>query len=349
MRNVSNHIFMCVLGMLISSCAGIKYLTIQTQEPAKITLPESVRSVLVVDNVAKQPDNIGHDIKKLGKKTEDRTSVPADSMSVYYTEALAQFLGEEDFFDKVLYSHIPLRTDNDFWQEKPLMPDDMNRLKKENGVDAIVSLDKLILITNKQEHFRQEGVTYAGIKGRIQSVVRVYMPTYEGQIPALQYTDSLSWEGYDLTNSAMEAEFILPSEREAMKEMAVRAAEKMTTALSPHWQEQNRWLYMLQNKLVQDGIRYAEDAQWENAAGKWMRFFDSKKNNLDRAKVASNLALAYEMLGDMKSAEQWVASAYDLFAKSSSPNSPDMRRVIIYKAEISRRVKNEETLKMQIP
>jgi len=61
----------------------------------------------------------------------------------------------------------------------------MNDIRKKAGVDAVISLDKLLIQTVKRDQFRQQGYTYSDMTGRIHSILRVYLPTLEGKIPAM--------------------------------------------------------------------------------------------------------------------------------------------------------------------
>ena len=51
-------LLLVVITGLLSSCAGIKYFTIETHEPAQVTLPTNIHSVLIVNNVVNQPEDI---------------------------------------------------------------------------------------------------------------------------------------------------------------------------------------------------------------------------------------------------------------------------------------------------
>ena len=334
--------------LFFSSCAGIQYMSIETREPAQVTLPTGVKSVLVVNNVVQQPDDIGHNIKRLGKNQTDRTKASADSVAIFYTEALSQFLDEEEYFDAVKYYEKPLRSDNDFWQEVPITPETMHELRNATTTDAIISLDKLILQTDRTDFFRQEGYNYAGLTGRIQSVIRVYLPSMEGKIPVVQFTDSMKWEGYDIHDGRAYADLIVPSQEEAMKQLAVFAAEKMTKVFSPHWENQDRWYYTQMSSKMREGEVFAKNNQWFNAIEKWNEFYTKEKNKLNQAKAAHNIALGYEMLDDMDSAYKWAVLAVDLFLQSTTSGSLERRRSLLFKNEIERRRNTSNKLNMQI-
>src|SRR5690606_33619160 len=227
MKKITPFLIVIIAGLLLGNCAGIKYLSVETREPAQVALPSQVLSLAVVNNVVAQPSDVGHDIQLIGRSASERAIASSDSVATYYTEALTLFLNDEDYFQRIQFYPEPLRSDDDFFQERPLSPVEMNEIKSKTGADAIISLDKLIIQTVKKDHFKQQGYTYSEMTGKIHSILRVYLPTMEGKIPAVQYTDSIRWEGFDIRDARAYAEAMLPSREEAMKLLAVRAAEKM--------------------------------------------------------------------------------------------------------------------------
>ena len=346
MQKTTSFLIILFLALLMSNCAGIKYLTVETREPAQVNLPSNVLSIAIVNNVVQQPDEVGHDSIPLGRTQAERTKASSDSVAIFYTEALAQFLDEEDYFQRVMHYNEPLRNDNDFFREKPVDPETMHRIRRETGADAIISLDKLIIETKKRNHFRQQGYNYADMTGKIHSILRVYLPTMEGKIPAVQYTDSIRWEGFDIQDGRAYADIMIPSREEAIKILAVRAAEKMTYVFAPHWEMQDRWYYTLANSLMREGEAYAQGSEWSKAIERWETFYNNSSKKTDKAKAASNIALAYEMLDDMRQALEWATVANDQFNESTAPNSLERKRSLLYKSEIQRRLNNSNRLNM---
>lgn len=345
-KTISSPIIL-LTALLMSSCAGIKYLTVETREPAQVNLPSNVLSIAIVNNVVQQPDGVGHDSIPLGRRQAERAKASSDSVAIFYTEALAQFLDEEDYFQQVVYYNEPLRDDNDFFREEPVDPETMHKIRRETSADAIISLDKLIIETKKRDHFRQQGYTYADMTGKIHSILRVYMPTMEGKIPAVQYTDSIHWEGFDIQDGRAYADIMLPSREEAIKLLAVRAAEKMTFVFAPHWEMQDRWYYTLPGALMREGEAYAKGSEWSKAIEKWRAFYNNRSKKIDKAKAANNIALASEMMDDMSQALEWATIANNLFNESTAPNSLERRRSLLYKNEIERRFSNTNRLNME--
>jgi len=341
-------VFLFFGALLLTGCAGMKTLTIQTQEPAQVTLPKETRTLLIVNNVVAQPQDVGHTKKSLGRSAPEKVSVTTDSLGIIFTEALTQFLNEEDFFDAVMLYEKPLRSDNEYWKEEPIAPEKMQQLKRETGADAVVSLDKLLVSSDWKDLFIQEGYPYATLSGKISTTMRVYMPTMDGKIPTVQFIDSLYWEGFDISDGMAYAEFIVPHAEHALKDLTIYAADKMTYVLTPHWITQERWYYTLQSSLMREGAAFAEQTKWQEAIGKWEEFYNDSKNKVDKAKAASNIALGYEMLDDMQTALTWITVAQQLFNESTTSNSMERKRASIYKTEIERRLDTSNKLNMQI-
>lgn len=348
MRNLKLSIYILVGIFILTSCAGMKTFTIQTQEPAQVTLPQNVNKLLVVNNAVNQPNDIGHTKKRLGRRQAEKVSVPTDSLSTIFTEALTQFLNEEDFYDIVMLHEKTLRNDTEYWKEEAISPEKMQELKKSAGVDAVVSLDKLLVTSDWEDLFIQEGYPYAKLNGKISSTLRVYLPTLDGQIPTVQYLDSLYWEGFDISDGRAYAEFVIPHAEHALKDLAIYAADKMTYVLTPHWVTQERWYYTMPSSTMRDAATFANEAKWAEAIQKWQSYYNSTKNKRDKAKAASNIALGYEMLDDIETANDWITTAQQLFEESTPSNSLERKRVSIYKTEIERRLDNSNKLNMQI-
>ena len=245
-----------------------------------------------MNNVVQQPDNVGHNHIPIGHSQAERVEASSDSVAIYYTEALTQFLDEEEYYHLVFYYNEPLRSDNHFFIEQPLMPETMSRLREETGANAVISLDMLIIRTNKRDHFKRQGYTYSDLTGKISSTLRVYMPTMEGKIPTVHYEDSLRWEGFDIRDDWVYSDAMIPSREEAMKLLAVRAAEKMTYVLVPQWVIQDRWYYTTGSSLMREGAALATRGKWTDAIAKWETLFRSQSNNINTAKAANNIAFA---------------------------------------------------------
>lgn len=349
MRNIKILLYLLIGAFVLEGCAGMKTITIQTQEPAQVTLPQRVNKLLVVNNAVSQPDDIGHMRKRMDRTTAIKTSVSTDSLPTIFTEALTQFLNEEEYYDEVFLHNKSLRNDTKYWEERGLLPEEIKNLQQTYNVDAVVSLDKMLVTSDWEDLFRQEGYPFAKLDGKISATVRVYMPSLKGQIPTIKYIDSLYWEGFDLSDDGRAyAEFVVPHAEYALKELAVFAADKMTYTLTPHWITQERWYYTMSSSKMREGAAFAEQTKWDEAVEAWTDFYNSTSNKKDKAKAASNIALGFEMLDNIDKAQEWILIAKDLFEQSTPASSLERRRAAIYETELERRLDNSNKLNMQV-
>lgn len=334
--------------LLLSSCAGIKYFTVETQEPAQITFPNRVRSVVVVNNTVKQPRDLGHTVQLLDNVQVQNTEASSDSLAYIFTEALAQFVGEDDFFEEVKFLKTPLRSDNDFGEEAAISPEQMIEVLQAANADAIISLDYLNIETRKREQYRDYNLSYMGLLASVQSVLRIYMPTMSGLLPTTHYSDSLYWEGFEMQDNYTDTDLTLPSTESAMNQLVVYAADKVSGVFSPHWIQQDRWYYLLPDSGMRKGVDFAAINQWQNALNAWTDYYNGEKNLKNRAKAANNISLAYEMMDDLQSALDWAIIAEDGFNKTTPPNSLDRRRAVLLKNEFIRRLDTSNKLNLQL-
>ncbi len=98
---------------------------------------------------------------------------------------------------------------------------------------------------------------------------------------------------------------------------------------------------------MREGETFAKGARWEEAIEKWQTFYNSLSNKTDKAKAANNIALAYEMMDDMDKASEWAEVSNNLFVQSTSPNSLERRRSLLYKNEIERRRNNSNRVNQE--
>lgn len=337
MRKLTPFLLLVVIGLLSSNCMGIRHLSIDTREPGQIAWLPHITSVAVVNNVVQQPDDVFHNYRPINGDWA-RDTVSSENIAFIYTEAMAQFLEEEGHFDRVIFVREPIRTDSDFFTEHPLTPEAMGRIMRQTGANAVISLDQLLIRTDLEGYFNVVGVRFARLIARIQSVIRVYMPTLEGQIPVIHYTDSLVWRNLDPSGTILYAAKSLPLMRErAMQQLVVLAANRMTNTLSPHWVTKERWYYTSLGARMREGARFAQGNQWDRALERWEVAFRNARGR-EKAKAANNVALAHEMLDDIETALEWATTAYELFQQSTSPNSLERRRSLLYKNELQRRL-----------
>jgi len=345
---MKKYILFCFVVLGMASCASIEFLEIDVQKPAQNALPQTVQKVGVVNNAGIQPDNVGHKTKNYINETEIR--VANDSINEVLTDALAQFLDEEGYFDKVSSFDRALRKDNSFLSERPIDPVIIRQISEALDAEAIISLDRLIMFSELNSERIGNGLTADVIKLFIDAKFRTY--SNEGVLlssPVL-FQDTLSWNGirdgsYYLTDD-------LPTREGALYQGALYVASEMVKMFTPYWEKQNRWYYTNGGTQMRKASMKASVNDWRDAAIIWGELYEKEKNTKNKAKLASNIALANEMLDDIENALNWTKISSELFSSTikqgdSKTVDVDIIRVEAYMQELRNRMGDFKKLDVQ--
>jgi len=340
MKNVFTYALLLVF---LTSCNSLNFINIDVKKPAQVTIPATVRSVAIVNNSAVQPSNIGHE--NVEGKEENNIEVHTDSLGIILTQATAQFIGEENFYDNVVAYNTPLRADNLYLTEAYIDSATIDRIIAETGADAIVSIDRLLVssrhLTVVINGKKEPKSLCLGIDARI----RIYMPpTYQAYGP-VSYKDSVCWAGTWRDSYYSED---IPEREEALKHIVLRAADRISLALVPSWETEERWYYSDANTEMKKASVKASANDWLEAAKIWGELFDKDKNTTKKAKLAMNIALANEMLDDMENASVWVDIAIENFKLAGRKDEDrDLKLSELYKKTLNERISDSKKLDIQ--
>ncbi len=83
------------------------------------------------------------------------------------------------------------------------------------------------------------------------------------------------------------------------------------------------------------GERFALANEWQRSIDTWLNAYKNADDDKEKGKIAYNLALGYEVLGDLQEAKKWIVAAYI---------EHENRKAFDYSAIINRRIENEGIL-----
>ncbi len=107
-----------------------------------------------------------------------------------------------------------------------------------------------------------------------------------------------------------------------MSEISTLSAESLVKQFVPYWETQNR-LYFSDKKTEPLVISY----KWDASLAIWIGEFEKENKDKKKARLAHNIALAYECKGDIDEAVKWSDKALSL---SSSEKINDIKTQIEY-------------------
>lgn len=327
-------LFCLLFVFLLTSCETTQWITIKIQKPGQVDIPSSIQNIAVVNNSAVQPDDIGHN--NIIYTKDENIAVSSDSLNRILTEALTQFMNEEGYFQSVTYYPTPLRENATFLTEEAITPGMLTKIADETQSDAVVSLERLILRSTQRNSNIGNSLTSEKLCVNINANFRVYLINEKKMLPTLAFKDSICWEGVRQGNFFFSDSY--PSRYEALKLAALFTADRMTTMLSPYWQDEDRMYYI---GLSKDADAKASQHQWREAALAWGSAYETEKNELKKAKLATNIALANEMLDDVENSLTWAGIASDIFISNQKfEDDRNVYYITLYKQVLEQRIKD---------
>ncbi|MDR1918192.1 MAG: DUF6340 family protein [Tannerellaceae bacterium] len=328
---------------LLTACSSIRYMGIETYNPADITYPEHVRKVLIVNNTLPQPSDSGYEFKLLGVLQTDK--VETDSALLDACRALGAAIVETNYFDDVLLFQEGTRKDEAFYRDLKLSKEEVGALCEETGTEAVISFDRLLFDIKKNITAHPEGYASGDILITLEGVARTYLPDKPNPVATVLIADSISFleEAYRIEEVAAQ----LPSTTEALRMAGDYIGRKIYPAFVPHWKEELRWYFTGSGSRWKEASVYVIGEKWEKASERWLYIYGRSSHWESKAKAASNLALACEVNGHLDKALEWAKTAHSLFDKNQGSNHSQTQAQKFYVEALERRILNDQKLNLQ--
>lgn len=312
-----------IAGCVLASCSSVQFLSFDQLCPADVSFPEQLRNVAVVNNMPPIPS----------PKSGVLTLGHLEGDGKISAEALAESLADTRYFDQVIICDSALRSEGSAGTSS-LSARQVEQLTRDLGADAIFSFDRVQIETRKEDVFYPEfGAVLSVAHVKLTPQVQVYVPGRDKPLFTLVKTDSLGWE-IDPT----------VSDKTVIPEVSSYAASILTGHLVPHWVSADRIYFDGGCADMRDAGVSVREGDWKAAQELWTKLYEaSKKGNL-KMKSAFNLALSYEMLGDMNQAVSWLEKAKSLV----KPDSDYAQLVSFYDRQLQERLRQWTQLNIQM-
>ena len=303
--------------LIVFSCAPTKTLSIEIPKPAAKNLPENIQSLTIVNRTVDEKYN-NHNTDSL-QNTFYRSQFNLDTL-IYdlqavdtMLKALGELLFESGRYDFV----IPANRFLEF--RGALMPwEEVKDLCEQFDTDAVLSIDhyKTQVKTNIRQGNFYNIITGAITNGVIANMqvyyevlIRVYDSKNERIILSEIQSDTLFWEGIGVSTRDLFSRF--PSVKQALIETSIAVALDISDKISTNWYEEQRNIFVKGNsEFVQSG-NMALNGEWVRAIALWKQISESSKQKAKKSKAEFNVAVGYEILGDIDQAISWALKSYN--------------------------------------
>jgi len=352
------------VALLLGSCQSVEQLSIDYIQPAKITFPDNLRKVGIVNNV---PDNLPNLLSRHYTDKPDAEDNGLMHKTTYYNgrptlavEALAQAIADEQYFEEVIICDSALRANDTQLRAGGLTMKEVNQLASDLGVDVLVSLEALQMREVRDIIFSPEFGVFAGqVAVNVRPTVNLYLPGRDTPVTTVNASDSIYWEEVEGNLNNLRRRLI--GTEEMIKQASDYAGTIPINSLLPHWITAERNFFTNGNIKMRDGVVYAREEKWDKAAELWEQAYNGTKSTKKQFYAAYNLALAYEMQDNIEEAYKWVSTALEKAAAVDKVKLSDTQEIYVsdkypvrfmlaheYYQELKERYSKMSTLKAQL-
>ena len=343
------YILLTLAAMFASACSSTRRVTFHVTRPAEITLPADVNTLLLIDRT-KFSNQFLNALE--GLLTGE---LPADD-KIAAQEALISLKGKLDASPRFNVKILPDRfTGNSLDGSFPqaLEWNFIEQLCADNQAEAVIALEvfdsDFIITRGTRIKKRTEGSGdarreveyteyYAEGVGNIKMGLRTYYSKGHTLIDQQLISRSNRWEGTG--TSAADALAALISKSNANKHLARIVGGDYAYKISPMPFTISRPFYAKSKHIpeVEEGARYADVNKWEEAIDSWKRGL-AKAEGKEAGRLAYNVAIGYEVLGEYGTALSWAQDAYTRYGNKDGRT---------YSRQLQDRIRDEELLKVQM-
>lgn len=299
-------------------------------QPALVNIPTTVQSIVVVDHSAPKNstwdileggitgEGIGQDVEGILNLIEGIKEIGAQS-SRYTLTKEAQRYGKGK-----LLENIP----------QPMDLSLIRSIGNKHRADAVLAIDKFdsdFVTTNAELKTKKDPEDSTKIirTYEVQGIASMftYIRLYESRtgkvLDEIKLTDRFT---YTANGRTVEAAILqLMSRQNAVNDISYRTGLAYGRRISPYNLTVSRTIYQRpKDQYLMRGARKAEVADWTGAIVDWQLATKSIGDDKVKGRAAYNIAVAYEVLDDLKNAQEWAQVAYVKYGEKSAKSYYDI-------------------------
>ena len=156
------------------------------------------------------------------------------------------------------------------------------------------------------------------MKISFEVVIRVYDPTKEKIATRFILRDTLVWNDSGTTVGELFAKFT--PVKVALSEVGIAVALEFANQINPKWKPEKRGYFVKGDANLKQATPLVSTNQWGTAIILWKETAEKTKSKSLKSKAEFNIALGYEMLGDIDESIKWALQSYETMYRTNTYN-----------------------------
>jgi hypothetical protein len=318
------HFVVLFFWVVIHSCSPVNYLQVQTGIPGEKDLPSAIQSLTLINRTR---DSLYQDLsrdslQRLFYKRQFQLDTVVYDLTAVDTviRALGELMYESGRYDIIIPEDRFLPHKKNAFISEPMPWNQVVDLCQTFQTDAVLSLDyfKTSISTNyksetlydhlEDNYFR----AYMAVMAiQYEALFRVYDPEQQKIVDQTIIKDTLWWDDTDVSTRTLFQR--LTPVKNALVESGIAIALDYSDKICPDWRSARRKYFYKGNTLFEEAHAAVKNNNWEEALKIWLLIAEQATGKSLRSKAEYNVALAYEMLGDINQAIRWGLRSYETY------------------------------------
>ncbi len=330
-RKIINHVSVFLLIFILFSCISAKSLLIEIPQKSNKELPQNIQSLLLIARVVDEKyTNLDSDsLQRIFFHQQfDYDTIINDIQIVDTTlKALGELLFESGRYDFVIpENRFPAFESNAFITKE--MPwEEVKTLCETYNTDAVLSIDyfktRVKTSYETEDYFNPydnvfSSLSKAEMQISFETIIRVYDPTQEKIITRQFLRDTLFWE--DTGQNARELFSRFTPVKNGLYEAGIAIALNFSGVIGPVWLRDKRSYFATGDNNMKQAVPLVNSGQWLPAIELWKNTAQNANSKSLKSKAEFNIALGYEMLGDIDEAIDWALKSYNNMYRTNTYN-----------------------------
>jgi hypothetical protein len=320
----SSIIFASLFSTLIS-CSGIRNMQVQVLRPARISVPQHIKTIGILNrsipsSMAAIEGTLTGELPKQDKQLSEEC-----------IQGLVETLNTSVRFKVVrLEETLPAADERSLAFGSPLPWETIDSICQKHQLDGLLVLEffdtDFIVVNPVAAATAIVGAVLNGNSGQVEvkgtatatAGYRVYAPSTKSIVYEDRFVHRKLWTQRSVNPAEAVAKMI--KRNDALRAVSNETGYEFAMSIVPLYFWEHRDMYKGKKGDMQRGERQALAKVWQGAIETWKSVYDRTVSSKEKAKAAFNVALGYEVRGDLNEVQNWVQRAYVEGGKKAALN-----------------------------